>query len=300
MKIIVGSRGSDLALTQTNMVIREIEEKNPGVKCEVKIIKTKGDTIYDKPIDQIGGKEIFTKEIEHELLAGRVDMAIHSMKDMPGELPQGLKLSYTPKREDPRDVLVLKEGYGSLDDIPQGGIIGTGSKRRKFQLLKMRPDLKIVGIRGNIQTRIDKIESENLDGTLLAAAGINRLDIDLSGRMQYLGVEEFLPSPTQGILAIEIREDDKKIEEVIEKISHPETEIQARAEREFLKAVGGSCTVPVAAYSTIEGDKIYLEGFLGSVNGDILLREKITGKIEDQDNIGKKLGEKMLKEMDGR
>lgn len=300
MKIIVGSRGSDLALTQTNMVIREIEEKNPGVKCEVKIIKTKGDTIYDKPIDQIGGKEIFTKEIEHELLAGRVDMAIHSMKDMPGELPQGLKLSYTPKREDPRDVLVLKEGYGSLDDIPQGGIIGTGSKRRKFQLLKMRPDLKIVGIRGNIQTRIDKIESENLDGTLLAAAGINRLDIDLSGRMQYLGVEEFLPSPTQGILAIEIREDDKKIEEVIEKISHPETEIQARAEREFLKAVGGSCTVPVAAYSTIEGDKIYLEGFLGSVNGDILLREKITGKIDDQDNIGKKLGEKMLKEMDGR
>lgn len=300
MKIIVGSRGSDLALTQTNMVIREIEEKNPGVKCEVKIIKTKGDTIYDKPIDQIGGKEIFTKEIEHELLAGRVDMAIHSMKDMPGELPQGLKLSYTPKREDPRDVLVLKEGYGSLDDIPQGGIIGTGSKRRKFQLLKMRPDLKIVGIRGNIQTRIDKIESENLDGTLLAAAGINRLDIDLSGRMQYLGVEEFLPSPTQGILAIEIREDDKKIEEVIEKISHPETEIQARAEREFLKAVGGSCTVPVAAYSTIEGDKIYLEGFLGSVNGDILLREKMTGKIDDQDNIGKKLGEKMLKEMDGR
>lgn len=297
MKIIVGSRGSELALTQTKMVVKSIEELNPHVKCEIKIIKTKGDLILDQPIDKIGGKEIFTKEIEKELLDKTIDLAIHSMKDMPGVLPQGLKLSYTPKREDPRDVLVLKQGYKSIDDIPQGGKIGTGSKRRKYQLLNIRPDLEIVGIRGNIQTRMKKIETENLDGTILAVAGIKRMGIDLGARAHYLDIEEFSPSPCQGILAIEIREGDQDLEKILEKISDPETEIEAKAERAFLKAVGGSCNVPVGARSIIEADKIYLQGYLGSDDGKRQMKKTIEGSIDDAEQIGKKLGQEMLKEM---
>ncbi len=297
MKLIVGSRGSELALRQTNMVIADIEALNPYVKCEIKIIKTRGDIILDKAIDKIGGKEIFTKEIERELLDGSIDMAVHSMKDMPGILPDGLKLSYTPKREDPRDALVLKEGYKTIDDIPVGGKIGTGSKRRKYQILKIRPDLEVVGIRGNIQTRIKKIDTEKLDAIILAVAGINRMGIDLSGRIQYLEVDEFSPSPCQGILAIEVREGDSEIEDTLKKISHPQTEIQAKIERAFLKAVGGSCTVPVGARSTVKGDELYLEGFLGSDDGQVLMKTTIKGHINDAEKIGQKLGQEMLKEM---
>ena len=186
MKIVVGTRGSNLALTQTNMVIDMLKEAHPNIEFKVKIILTKGDIIKDLPIDKIGGKEIFTKEIEKELLAGTIDLAVHSMKDMPAELPPGLKLSYTPKREDSRDVLILREGIKGLDDLPLGGKIGTGSKRRKFQILQYRPDLEVVGLRGNIQTRINKIITENLDGVILAAAGINRLGLELGDRMVYL------------------------------------------------------------------------------------------------------------------
>lgn len=297
MKIIVGSRGSDLALTQTKMVIADIEKLNPQVECEIKIIKTTGDIIYDQPIAQIGGKEIFTKEIEKELLNKGIDMAIHSMKDMPGVLPEGLKLSYTPKRVDPRDVLVLKEGYKSIDDIPQGGVIGTGSMRRKYQILDMRPDLQVVGIRGNVQTRIDKIDSENLDGTILAASGMKRLGIDLGDRMHYLEVDDFSPSPCQGILAIEIREDHTELDRVLKTISDPNTEIEASAERAYLKSVGGSCTVPVGARSIISGDDIQLEGFLGSDDGEVMMKKKMDGKIDAAAELGKTLGEEMLKEM---
>lgn len=297
MKIIVGSRGSNLALTQTNMIIDEIEKLNPDVKCEVKIIKTKGDIIKDKPIDKIGGKEIFVKEIEKELIEGTIDMAVHSMKDMPGELPKGLKLSFIPKREDYRDVLVLKEGLKSIDDIPKGGKIGTGSKRRHFQMLDIRPDLEIVGIRGNIETRINKIESENLDGTILAAAGINRLGLKLGERAVYLDKENFLPSPCQGILAIEVREADKDIEKILKTLSHKKSEIQTKAERGFLKAVGGSCTVPVGAYCDINDDKIILEGLMGSSDGEVLVRMSIERDMDSLETIGEELAEKILEEM---
>ena len=297
MKIIVGSRGSNLALTQTNMIIDEIEKLNPHIKCEVKIIKTKGDLILDKPIHKIGGKQIFIKEIEKELLEGTIDMAVHSMKDMPGDLPKGLKLSFIPKREDYRDVLVLREGLRSIEDIPLGGKIGTGSKRRHFQMLEIRPDLEIVGIRGNVETRIKKIESENLDATILAAAGISRLSLDLGDRAVFLDRKNFLPSPGQGILAIEVREDDEKIDNILKTISDRETEIQARAERDFLKSVGGSCSVPVGAYCEIKEDRIILEGLLGSSDGEILIRMSIEKDIEDFENIGKELGEKVLEEM---
>lgn len=297
MKVIVGSRGSNLAVIQTNIVMDMIKKSNPEIEFELKIIKTKGDMILDTPIDKIGGKEIFTKEIEKKLLEGTIDMAVHSMKDMPGELPQGLKLSYSPKREDHRDVLVLKEGLKSIDDIPKGGKIGTGSKRRKYQILKHRPDLDIVGIRGNVETRIKKIETENLYGTILAAAGINRANIDLGDRKVYLEKDIMLPSPTQGILAIEIRENDEKMNEILKTISHKETEIQAKVERDFLKEAGGSCNIPVGAYCQVIGDKIYLDGLLGTDDGEILVRKSIEGTLEGLDQMGKLLARDIIKEM---
>ncbi|WP_353096529.1 hydroxymethylbilane synthase [Tissierella praeacuta] len=297
MKIIVGTRGSKLALTQTNMVIDSIKNAYPNIEYELKIIKTKGDVVKDLPIDKIGGKEIFTKEIEKELLDGSIDMAVHSMKDMPGELPEGLKLSFSPEREDYRDVLILREGLNSINDIPFGGKIGTGSKRRKYQILQYRPDLEVIGIRGNIETRIRKIEEENLDGVILAAAGINRLGLDLGERVAYLDKDIVLPSPTQGILAIEIRENDNRIDNILECISHRKTEVQKIVERAFLKGVGGSCHIPVGAYCDIIGDKIYLEGLLGTVNGEILIRRTMEGNLDSIEEIGYKLAKDMVKEM---
>lgn len=297
MKIIVGTRGSKLALTQTNMVIDSMKNAYPDIECELKIIKTKGDIVKDLPIDKIGGKEIFTKEIEKELLDGSIDMAVHSMKDMPGELPEGLKLSFSPEREDYRDVLILREGLNSIKDIPFGGKIGTGSKRRKYQILQYRPDLEVIGIRGNIETRIRKIEEENLDGVILAAAGINRLGLDLGERVVYLDKDIVLPSPTQGILAIEVRENDNRIDNILKCISHRKTEVQKIVERAFLKGVGGSCHIPVGAYCDIIGDKIYLEGLLGTVDGEILIRRTMEGNLDSIEEIGYKLAKDMVKEM---
>lgn len=291
MKITIGTRGSNLALTQTNMVGDLIKEKFPNVEIEIKIIKTTGDLRRDVPIGQIGGKEIFVKEIESALLNGEIDLAIHSMKDMPGELPKGLTLSATPKREDPRDVLVLKDSK-SLEDIKFGGKIATGSKRRAFQLKKLRNDLNIVPIRGNVETRIGKIESENLDGVVLAAAGIHRLGLKPEN-LVYLEIEQFLPSPTQGILALEIREDDEKLHNMLMEINDEITFIQSLNEREFLKSVGGSCKVPVGAFCNVNGDEVSLKGMLGSQEGNQIIFMEVSGNRSD--NLGKTLGEKMLK-----
>lgn len=298
MKIVVGSRGSNLAVTQTNIVLDSIKEKHPEIDFELKIIKTKGDILKDVPIGKIGGKEIFIKEIEKELLDGTIDMAIHSMKDMPGELPKGLKLSFTPQREDYRDVLVLKEGYKSLDDIPKGGVIGTGSKRRKYQIMRHRSDLEVIGIRGNIETRINKIETENLDGVIIAAAGLNRLGLDLGQRVIYLEKDIVLSSPTQGILAIEIRENDEKMENILKCISHRETEIQAKVERAFLKGAGGSCHIPVGAYCQVKDEKIYLEGLLGTIDGEILIKKTIEGDLHSLEETGEKLAREIVEEME--
>lgn len=297
MKIIVGSRGSNLALTQTNMVIDSIKKVHPEIEFEVKVIKTKGDILKDVPIDKLGGKEIFIKEIEKELLDNTIHMAIHSMKDMPGELPKGLKLSFSPIREDYRDVLVLRQGLKSIDDIPQNGKIGTGSKRRKYQILKHREDLEVVGIRGNIETRISKIYTENLDGVILAAAGIHRLGLELGENMVYLDKDIVLPSPTQGILAIEIREDNHELEGILKSIAHEETGIQCKVERVFLKAVGGSCTIPVGAYCEVKEGKIRLEGLLGTANGEKLVRKSIEGDINQGEALGESLAKEILKEV---
>ena len=295
MKLVVGTRGSNLALVQTNWVVDQLKKENPGVEFEVKIIKTKGDLIKDLPLDKIGDKGLFVKEIEKSLLDGEIDMAVHSMKDMPSYLPEGLKFAHSPKREDPRDALIFKEGNKSLDDLPQGARIGTGSKRRKYQLLKHRPDLEIVPIRGNIETRIKKIETEKLDGVVLAASGLRRAGLD-DKIDYYIPTDIMLPAPAQGILALEIREDDKETEKIIDSIKDDITKIQIDAERGFLIGVNGSCHIPMGAYCEIEGEKITLTGLYGDGEGKKIVVQSQVGTLADAPKIGYELAKSVLKE----
>ena len=295
MKIIVGTRGSKLAVTQTNWVINKLKEKHPEVEFETKIIKTKGDLIQNVSLDKIGDKGLFVKEIEQQLIDGQIDMAVHSMKDMPSNLPKGLKFASIPKREDARDVLVLKEGYSSINDLPNGAKVATGSKRRKYQLLKHRPDLEIVPIRGNIETRIKKIETEKLDGVVLAASGLRRAGLD-DKIDYYIPTDIMLPAPAQGILALEIREDDKETEKIIDSIKDDITKIQIDAERGFLIGVNGSCHIPMGAYCEIEGEKITLTGLYGDGEGKKIVVQSQVGTLADAPKIGYELAKSVLKE----
>lgn len=298
MKIVVGTRGSKLALIQTNWVVEELKKSNPHVEFEVKVIKTKGDLVTNVPLHKIGDKGLFTKEIEQELLDGVIDLAVHSMKDMPSTLPEGLKFASVPKREDPRDVLVLKDGYTSIEDLPKGAKIGTGSKRRTYQLLNHRPDLEIIPIRGNIDTRIRKIQDENLDGVVLAAAGLIRAGLE-NRISYYLPADVVVPAPAQGALALEIRANDDKIEEIISHIKDEETEIQVAAERGFLKGVNGSCHVPMGAYCEIKGDRLRLTGLYGDEEGNKLIIKSKEGEVENANKLGLELAEEVLKEYQG-
>lgn len=297
MKIVVGTRGSNLALVQTNWVVDQLKKANPDVEFEVKIIKTKGDLIKDLPLDKIGDKGLFVKEIEKSLLNKEIDMAVHSMKDMPSYLPEGLKFASSPKREDPRDVLIFKEGYKSIEDLPKGARIGTGSKRRKYQLLKHRPDLEIVPIRGNIETRIKKIETENLDGVVLAASGLKRAGLE-DKIDYYIPTDIMLPAPAQGILALEIRENDEETEHIINSIKDDTTKVQIDAERGFLIGVNGSCHIPMGAYCDIDGDKIKLTGLYGDGDGKKIIIKSQDGTIEDAPKIGYELAKSVLKEFE--
>ena len=295
MKIIVGTRGSKLALAQTNWVVEELKKINQDIEFEIKIINTKGDLMLDLPIHKIGDKGIFTKEIEQQLLDKRIDLAVHSMKDMPSTLPPGLKFASVPKREDPRDVLILKECYKSIDELPKGARIGTGSKRRKYQLLDYRPDLEIVPIRGNIHTRIRKIEEENLDGIILAAAGLIRSGLE-DYITCYMPIDIMLPAPAQGVLALEIRSDDLELENIIYHIKDEDSEIQVLAERGFLAGVDGSCNIPIGAYCTIKEEKLILSGLYGDEDGKKIIKKSIEGNIQDAKQLGYELADMILQE----
>lgn len=296
MKIVVGSRGSKLALTQTNWIIDNLKKYNNDIEFEVKVIKTKGDKILDVALDKIGDKGLFVKEIENALLNSDIDLAIHSFKDMPSTLPHGLKFSGIPKREDYRDVLILRDGINDLSEIPIGGKIGSGSKRRKYQLLKLRPDIEVVPIRGNIDTRIKKIEEMKLDGIILAAAGVKRIGLERK-ISYYFKTDEMLPAPAQGALALQIRENDDNIEKIISTIVDKKSEIEVKAERAFLKAVNGSCHIPIGALCIIENENLTLNGLFGSEDGNCLITKSITGKIGEEDKLGETLAENILVEM---
>ena len=288
MKVIVGTRGSKLALTQTQWVIHELEKHYPEVIFETKVIKTKGDLIQNKPLDKIGDKGLFTKEIEEQLLNGEIDIAVHSMKDMPSHLPQGLKFVKTPRREDARDALILKEGYESLEDVPQGGTIATGSKRRKYQLLAYRPDLNIVPIRGNVDTRFRKLEEQNLDGIVLAAAGLHRLGL-ASRITYYMPMEIMLPAPAQGALAIEVRQEDATIDRLLRVLEDPISSIQVKAERAFMDTINGGCHMPIGAYCEVNGTNLRMRGLFGDEAGEKLVVKELSGPVGTEEALGKEL-----------
>lgn len=293
MKIRVGTRGSNLALIQTNWAIDRLKEKFPEVEFEVKIIKTKGDKILHLSLDKIGDKGLFVKEIESQLLEGEIDLAVHSMKDMPAEVVEGLKFAAVPKREDPRDVIILREGLNSFDELPIGATIGTGSKRRKYQLLRKRPDLNIVPIRGNIETRISKIESENLDGIVLAASGVIRADLE-EKITEFLPVDLMIPAPAQGALALEIRENDEELEKMIDAIKDEISQIQTDAERSYLAGIDGSCHIPMGAYCEVDGEKLILTGIFGDEYGEKITVASLEGDRDNPKELGSNLAKLVL------
>ena len=291
MKIVVGTRGSKLALVQTNWVVDQLKKANPEIEFEVKIIKTKGDLVTHLPLHKIGDKGLFTKEIEQQLLDKEIDLAIHSMKDMPSSLPEGLKFASIPKREDPRDVLVLKEGYNDISDLPKGAKIGTGSKRRTYQLLKYRPDLEIVPIRGNVGTRLEKMKNEGMDGIILAAAGLKRLGME-DIITEYLNPEIFVPAVSQGALGIECLKNGE-YNKYFRELDNKDVRVTVEAERSFMRELNGGCHSLIGAYATLDGNDIYIIGTY-EVNGTIVKKD-ILGKKEDNIELGRKLAQKILK-----
>lgn len=297
MRYLIGTRGSNLAFVQTDYVIDKLKKAYPDDDFEAVIIKTTGDIEQKKALDKIGSKGIFVKEIEDELLSGKIHMAVHSMKDMPDEPAAGLTFAKAWKREDPRDVLVLKNA-ASLDELPQGAVIGTGSKRRKYQLLKLRPDLKVVGIRGNIDTRLRKLYDGEimLDGIVLAAAGIKRIGREAE-ITQYFSEDEMIPAPAQGTLALELRADNAELMQKLDALSDEETDLCANVERDFLKQIGGNCHLPVAAYCDIvsvkdssndisKSSRLRLLAMFGSEDGNSLARtEQVWDMTTDRNDI---------------
>ena len=298
MKIIVGSRGSKLAVVQTNWLLEELRKANPEVDFELKIIKTKGDKIQHKALDKIGDKGIFTKELEDALLSGEIDMAVHSMKDMPSALPDGLTLWVPPMREDPRDVLLTPHKISAIQELPENAVIGTGSKRRIYQLKNIRKDFEVVGIRGNIDTRIRKMKEQGLDGIILAAAGLKRIGAYESGDYTCLPLDpcQFVSAPAQGILAVEIREDNETVKALMESVSNPVTKAQMTAERQFLISLNGSCHIPIGAYCDVEGEKLTLYGLFGNEDATILYKGQTEGAMGEEAKMGDRLA-KELKEM---
>lgn len=261
MKIIIGTRGSKLALVQAKYVQERWLLKYPQDEVQLKIIKTKGDLIQDKPLNQIGDKGLFTSEIEKSLLSGEINLAVHSMKDMPGELPEGLVFSKCWLREDARDVLVLREAK-SLETLPQGAVIGTGSVRRQVQLRQLRPDLKLVDIRGNVDTRLRKMEEQQLDGIVLAAAGLKRLGMEQMITV-YLEPEQMIPAPAQGVLALELCEEATEIQERLDSMSDACSHETTMVERQYLQELGGDCHLPIGASCIKVGDEYEFRGLFG-------------------------------------
>lgn len=288
-EVIIGTRASKLALTQTYIVIEKLREFYPEIDFKIKKIKTIGDKILDKTLNKIGGKGLFVKEIEIELLKKEIDIAVHSMKDVPSKFPEGLEISAITKREDPRDVLIAK-GNMFLKDLRKGARIGTSSLRRGAQIKALRSDLQVEPIRGNIQTRIKKIEELNLDGVILAAAGIKRMGEEMAKEItQYFSHGEIVPAVGQGALGIETRANDKFIKDMVMKINDVETEYCVKAERILMKELDGGCHVPIGGYAYIEEGRMKMVGMVSSIDGQRVI--KVVG--EDLPEKYKSLGSRI-------
>lgn len=309
-KIIVGSRRSKLALTQTNWVMDQLKKLDPSFDFEVKEIVTKGDQILDVTLSKVGGKGLFVKEIEQSMLDKEIDMAVHSMKDMPAVLPEGLTIGCIPFREDHRDALISK-GHVKLKDLKPGAIIGTSSLRRSAQLLVARPDLEIKWIRGNVDTRLAKLETEEYDAIILAAAGLSRLGWATDVVTEFLDAELCIPAVGQGALSIECRADDKELLELFEKFTCKKTERAVRAERAFLQKMEGGCQVPIAGFARVEeNDEIVLNVLVASPEGHEIIKEEVRGQHPEELGVqaadlliekgGKDLIDKVKRELEGQ
>lgn len=297
-KLIIGSRGSELALWQTNFIKTELEKHFPRVRFEVKIIKTTGDKMLDVALSKIGDKGLFTRQIETALLEKEIDLAVHSLKDLQTVQPENLKIGAVTARETPNDVLISTK-YDSIEDLPAGAKVATGSLRRKCQLLNLRPDLEIVEIRGNVPTRIEKFLAADLDAMILAYAGVHRLGLDSYVR-QIIPFDAILPAVGQGALGIEIRENDAEIEMMLEIISDEPTAFCVAAERSFLRRLEGGCQVPIAGFAKLEGDRIHLRGLTGSLDGKMIIKDSISGDKRDAAQLGIRLAETLIEKGAGK
>lgn len=293
MILKIGTRGSRLALSQSEWIKTEIAALHPDLRVQLVRIKTKGDRILDSPLSKIGGKGLFVKEIEDALLKKDVDLAVHSIKDVPADLPDGLHLPIFPNREDPRDAFISVD-YNSLEELPRGATIGTGSLRRSAQLLNIRPDLAVLSLRGNVDTRMGRVGSGDLQAIILAAAGLKRLGLSSKIR-QILPVDTFLPAIGQGALGLEMRQDDCRLFDLIGFLNHGPTELAVKAERAFLKRLEGGCQVPIAGHGRVEGEDIILQGMVAELDGSRIIRDEVRGQKDRPEETGINLAERLLR-----
>ena len=294
-KIIIGTRGSQLALWQSTWVKGQIEHHRPGIEIEIKVISTKGDRVLDVSLPKLGeqGKGLFTKELEDAIFERRVDLAVHSLKDLPTELPTGLHIGAICEREDVRDALVARDSIGSFSQLPERAVIGTSSLRRQAQLLRARPDLVIEPVRGNVDTRLRKLDEGSFDAIVLAAAGLHRLG-HANRITEHLSEDLVLSAAGQGALAIETRADDVAVNGIVQALDHEPSRLTCRAERAFLKGLGGGCLVPIAAHATIDSGVMTLNGLVASPDGSEVLRGRQSGSSQGAEQIGQRLAEEML------
>ena len=290
--VTIGTRGSRLALWQAEWVRAQIERRFPGTAVALAIIKTQGDKILDVPLAQVGGKGLFVKEIEAALLDGRVDLAVHSMKDMPAEVPEGLAIGAVPERETATDVLVSR-GALPLRGIAPGEVIGTSSLRRAAQIRHLRPDLAVVPLRGNVETRLAKLDGGELAGIVLAAAGLKRLGL-AERASEHLPPDVMLPAVGQGALCVEVRREDPVIGPIVAALDHRESRLAVSAERAFLRRLQGGCQVPIAGHARIEGPRLTLAGLVAGVDGTPLVADRRSGPAETAETIGMELAEILL------
>lgn len=289
-KIRIGTRASRLALWQTNFVADELKKKFPALEIEIIKIQTKGDKILDAPLAKIGGKGLFTKEIEIQMAEKKIDLAVHSLKDLPSELPAGFKIAAITKRENPFDAFV-SEKFSALKELPKNSVVGTSSLRRAAQILKIRSDLKIKNLRGNVETRLKKLDAGEFDAIILAAAGLERLGY--SARIKEI-LTEIIPAAGQGALAIEICEDDSKTAELIKFLNDEETFSAVKVERDFLKKIGGSCQIPAGIFAEVKDEKIFARAIISSVDGKNFVEDKKIDSIKNLQNFGESFAENLL------
>lgn len=293
MKIIrIGTRGSALAVWQAEWVRSQLLNLRPECHVELVKIKTTGDKILDVPLAQVGGKGLFVKEIETALLEGRVDLAVHSMKDMPAEVPPGLCIGVIPERENPLDVLISRNGH-EFEGLPKGARVGSSSLRRGAQVRHARPDITVHPLRGNLDTRLRKLETEGLDAIILAAAGVKRLGLE-DRITEYIPETLMLPAIGQGALSIEVREDDETIRGLIAPMDHRQTHLAVESERAFLARLEGGCQVPIAGHARVTKDRIELTGLVAEVDGSVLLRETVNGPVDRGEALGLELADRLL------